>query len=194
MIIKSLCSAFHSLNTNVEILQNWTFPTVSIDDKPVKGVIYLVLLKFINSGNIPIKNDEYERPITLNFGEKAKIITAEVYETYPENLKDSVKIEELRDELKPFIVGQNQKNDHISLNNTITLQPVLINSGESITLKILGTQIADDIIVNSRIEDLKEIRQKHPKRINDLMLLFILFVLGTISGFATFKIYSFYFL
>ncbi len=152
------------------------------------------MLKFINSGNIPIKNDEYERPITLNFGEKAKIITAEVYETYPENLKDSVKIEELRDELKPFIVGQNQKNDHISLNNTITLQPVLINSGESITLKILGTQIADDIIVNSRIEDLKEIRQKHPKRINDLMLLFILFVLGTISGFATFKIYSFYFL
>jgi tetratricopeptide (TPR) repeat protein len=34
VIIKSLCSAFHSLNTNVEILQNWTFPTVSTKLKP----------------------------------------------------------------------------------------------------------------------------------------------------------------
>jgi chromosome partitioning protein len=33
VIIKSLCSTFHSLNTTVEILQIWTFPTVSSDPR-----------------------------------------------------------------------------------------------------------------------------------------------------------------
>ena len=35
--------------------------------------------------------------------------------------------------------------------------------GYAITLKILGTQIADDIIANGRIVGVKKIRVKYPK-------------------------------
>jgi len=108
---------------------------VLFDGKPVQDV-YLVTLKFINSGDVPIVSADYVRPISLSFGESAQILTAEVVETDPVNLEASVKIEATR----------------------AVLEPVLLNGGDSITLKFLVSGF-DMIEFDGRIVGVKDVHK-----------------------------------
>ena len=160
---------------------------VILDGKTVEDVIYLVLVEIVNSGNIPIKTTDYESLISLNFGENAQIFTAEVYKTNPDNLKNHVNISGLKDELEPFIarltpMNESESIDNMNRNKIVKLEPTLLNGGESITLKILGTQIADDIFVDGRIVGVKGFRKKNHKVIKNLKFFFIFIILGIVIG------------
>ena len=107
---------------------------ILFDGKPVQD-IHLIVLKIINSGNVPIVSTNYERPVNLSFGENSWILTAEVSETDPEDLRATVNIE----------------------NAKVALEPVLLNGGDSITLKLLVSQLGE-INVDGRIVGVKDIR------------------------------------
>lgn len=127
-----------------EIISNT--PLLSIDEeikgdlqilfagKPVQD-IQLIILKIINSGNIPIKYTEYERPIYLKLGENAQILSAKVTEKNPSNLETSVKI--------------NKEGTRAEL------EPTLMNEGDSFTIKMLVNQFDGQIIVDDRVEGVK---------------------------------------
>ncbi|MFZ3064412.1 MAG: hypothetical protein WA277_03895 [Nitrospirota bacterium] len=83
---------------------------ILFDGKPVEDV-NLIEVRIINSGNIPILSTDYEYPVNLGFGEKTKILTAEVFQTNPKSLKATVNIEGAK----------------------VILRPVLLNSGDSIS-------------------------------------------------------------
>jgi len=115
---------------------------IRLDDTPVQDV-RLIELKLINSGNTSIQPEDFKRPISLSFGESAQIITAEINDTEPKNLVS-------KDELEKF-VSINQ--------NLATIRPVLLNSKDSITIKLLVSQFKGSISVDGRVADIKAIKE-----------------------------------
>ena len=113
---------------------------VLFDAKPV-GNTRLVVLKILNSGNVPILSTDYDDPIKIGFGDNAEILDAELLESVPSDIKDKAKA--------PF-------KDDIG---GVILEPLLLNSKESITLKILLAQahLSKEIKVTARIVGINQI-------------------------------------
>lgn len=99
--------------------------------------VHLIEVKIINSGNIPIEEDHYERPIGLNFGEEAQILTAEVVETNPDSLHASIDVQ----------------------GGKVVLVPTLLNQGDSVKIKTLISKFGNQIAVDGRIIGVKNIRE-----------------------------------
>ena len=126
---------------------------VIFDGKPIKDIIHLIIVKITNSGNIPIDCNDYSNPISLNLGENARIFPpVEILKKNPEDLKVSVNIEDSK----------------------VIIMPNLLNRGNSITLKVLGTQISDDIIVGGHIKggEIKKISEE----VKSLKFLFVVYL------------------
>jgi hypothetical protein len=133
---------------------------ILFDGEPVSDV-HLVVVKIVNSGNVPITAHDYERPLALSVGAKAKILTAEVSETVPESLQALATI------------GPDRTD--------VVLTPVLLNGGDSATIKMLVSQFSGGIRVDGRIVGVKDI-----KRLRESPLIFLLALAGiamTMVGF-----------
>lgn len=126
---------------------------VLFDEKPVEN-IYLIIFKFINSGNLPIKSADYESPVNLNFNEDVQLLTAEVIDTNPKTLEASAKIEGTK----------------------VLLKPTLLNENDSITIKVLVNQFDGNFSVGGRIIGVKEIRELTERK------LLKSFFIGNIAG------------
>ena len=87
---------------------------ILFDDKFVRNV-YLFVLRISNGGNVPILATDFVEPLQFSFGKNAEILEMEIVENNPTSLKPKFQID----------------------TNSITLQPLLLNSGDSITLKLL---------------------------------------------------------
>lgn len=110
----------------------------SFDDKPVKNA-FLIILKIINSGKVPITADDQKRAITIDIGAE-KILAAEIIETQPTDL------------------GAN-----ISTNNSsIILEPTLLNSNETVTIKSVVESFSGKVSASARIVGLKQITMIMP--------------------------------
>lgn len=117
------------------------------DGKPVRQV-HLVVVRIVNSGNTPILSTDYERLISLNFGEEANVLTAEIVKTDPDSIQASFNVE----------------------GKSVVLTPTLLNTGDSFTLKMLITKFGE-VKVDGRIVGVKEIQElKRPTRIRLLIL------------------------
>lgn len=121
-----LLSIGEEIKNGLQILYN---------NKPIQQA-HLVLVEIFNSGNTPVTTKDYEHPITLKFGEQAKILTTEIAETAPPNLPASIKIED----------------------EELVLLPTLLNEGDSVTLKALIENF-DETNIDGRIIGVREIRQ-----------------------------------
>ena len=128
-----IISNSHLLKIDLDIKRNLQ---VLFNGKPVQD-IQLIIVRIINTGNVPIKSTDYEGPINLNFGKDAQILTAEIINTNPNNLEVSANIEE----------------------KEVIIPPTLMNSRDWITLKILVSQFCGPITVVSRIVGVKEIKE-----------------------------------
>jgi hypothetical protein len=95
----------------------------------------LVVLKIWNTGNLPIVISDYDVPVKLSFGKDAEVLDFEVLETSPNNLQVTVKQD-----------GQD-----------LVLEPVLLNSQDSIKIKILLTKFNNIFSVDARIVGVKQI-------------------------------------
>jgi len=107
---------------------------IFFENKPVEKVS-LVLVKIINSGNAPIKAEDYEREITLSFGEKAQVLTCSVEETEPKDLRIPTVIE----------------------GNKVRLEKVLFNRRDWAKLKILVNNY-EKFDIEGRIVGVKTIK------------------------------------
>jgi hypothetical protein len=115
---------------------------ILIDGKTVNDVFFIVI-QFRNSGNLPILASDFESKITLNFNHNTMVYLVEVIETKPAGIKATV--------------------NHTL--NTVTLEPLLFNPEDSVTLGILVDQFTGRLHVEGRIIGVKEIREYRPKPI-----------------------------
>jgi len=111
--------------------------------------VYLVVARIINTGNVPIVSTDYEDPVNLSFGENSPILTTDSSETNPDNLRASTNIEKKR----------------------VVLAPVLLNRGDSITIKMLISQFDGEIKVDGHIAGVKSIRKLAERRVSYILML-----------------------
>src|SRR5439155_9986246 len=93
-----------------------------------------------NSGNVEILPDDFNTPITIEFGNKTKVLEAGVLGTKPNNIKGKV-----------FISVEA---------NSVTLKPLLLNSKDLVKLEILLTKFngnLNEIKADARIAGVKQI-------------------------------------
>lgn len=102
-------------------------------DKKSIDNIFLFIVKIINSGTVPIVRSDFETPINIEFAEKGKVLEADVINVSPKNLAVDIK---------------NSKSG-------VSIQPLLLNPGDSITVKILLTNYTDAVI-SGRIAGVRE--------------------------------------
>jgi uncharacterized membrane protein YidH (DUF202 family) len=109
---------------------------VLYDGEPARSLSVLVV-KVWNSGNQPILPVDYERPISFCVGQPARILSADVTELEPASLSINCRTE----------------------GNQIALDSVLMNPGDSITIKLLVRDSVNVICPDARIVGVKTIRQ-----------------------------------
>jgi uncharacterized membrane protein len=106
---------------------------ILFDGEPVTDV-HLLMLTVNNSGNEPIRVDDFERALRFSWADPAKILTAEVVEVSPESLHPTI------------IAGSNE----------IVLDPLLLNPGDWLRVKTLINQVSK-LSVDARIAGVKRI-------------------------------------
>lgn len=107
-------------------------------EREVQNVTFLEI-KILNTGNVGIPSADYERPIRFIFDNNAEILSAEVIRAEPETLSTSLTIHA----------------------NEITLEPVLMNSKDYISMKVIISNSAGEAVyVDGRIKDVKEIKKQ----------------------------------
>ncbi len=123
---------------------------VLYEGQPAQNIC-LLFIRLFNSGNVPIPASDYERKISLSIGTSSKILSGVVTNVYPKNLAIDISIEE----------------------NRVTLQPILLNSKDSVTLKLLVSDFNANITVDGRIVGVKSItKSNQTHRLETLLTLF----------------------
>lgn len=141
---------------------------ILLDSSPVEKV-HLLLVKFVNDGTMPITADDYERPLTLIFEGDATVLSAESVQPEPDNLRVTLDFEPKK----------------------VTVNPLLLNKGDSFTAKVLVEKFGGRFDLDARIVGVREVRAL-PKREfvprfrsikASVLILFALFVFGNFSDF-----------
>ena len=99
--------------------------------------LHLLIIRLQNSGNVTILPKDFETSITIELNNEAQILSNDVIETKPEKLVYTV-----------YVSG-----------NAVQLGPMLLNKGESITLKMLISKFTQIKSVYGRIVDISEIKE-----------------------------------
>lgn len=152
----------------VEILSN--SPVVSINaaiakemEVRYKGVpvqtLSLILLKFTNAGNQPIRETDYSEPIRVSLSQSAAVGEVSVQETQPDSIR-----------LTPTATG-----------NQVELARVLLNPGDQAVLKILALNNDSTLKVSARIAGISTIEVRSVLGRNELpvagLLIALMYVL-----------------
>jgi hypothetical protein len=101
---------------------------VSYEDIPVRN-LQLLLLKFSNTGNVPIATADFERPLSISFGSEAKILSSEVIASRPSDLSPSIS----------------------ATGDGIALAPLLLNPNDYFTIKALVSERQGGVSITARI-------------------------------------------
>jgi len=119
--------------------------------------VHLIVIEIKNSGNTPIRKEDFERPVNFNFGEETEIFTAEITDTNPNDLEAFVNIEDGR----------------------VVLTPIMLNEEDTITVKMLISKF-DEINVDGRIIGVKKIEEHEESS----SIYFITSIIGMIMSFV----------
>ena len=111
--------------------------TIQFEHRREVQNIYLLIIKLINSGNIPITAIDFESPIKILFNKDDEVLSAEVTEKNPSNLEPILEVTKDR----------------------LILSPLLLNNGDYIIIKTLLTSYNGDIKINGRIAGIKDIQK-----------------------------------
>ena len=102
------------------------------------GNVSLVLVRVGNAGNVPICEDDFVAPVTVDLGEGARVLTAEISDSTPRDLRPSVTTE----------------------GGKVTLGPLLLNQGDAMTLKVLAAGASDTVMVDGRIVGVSKVERR----------------------------------
>lgn len=125
---------------------------ILFDGTPVSDA-HMIIMRVTNAGNVPIVPSDFLRPVKFGFGETVQILSAEVMETNPDNIEHSVEVD----------------------TGAVMLTPVLLNGGDSITLKVLLAQYEGEIDVDGRI-----VGVKHVQTAREPLLPFVTMLIGIV--------------
>lgn len=153
-----------SFNISQSVKSTIVYKTLRLND------VNLINLKIWNSGNIEILKDDFSEPITLDFGQKAKVLEVGLLEVKPNNLIDQISFS--------------------AETNHVKLMPLLLNSGDLIKLKVLVTKFSgnmNDVKVNARIAGIKQIYRSSEIEpyltvVGSSFIKMLLSIIGTIAG------------
>lgn len=108
--------------------------TIHFEGEQIKQVHLIeVLLK--NSGNVPIRPEDFERPITVQFEAGAMPLTVDMGGKTPSELTPEFQL----------------------IENGVQLQPLLLNAGDSLKLKILVRDFTGQIAFDYRIVGISQL-------------------------------------
>lgn len=129
------------------------------DDVPVKNV-HLLVLKIINDGKQPITGSDFIKPLSFKLPEQSNILSFETLSLKPENLDVELNFSE----------------------NNLYLKTDLLNSYDSITLKIIASSYDFELTADARIVGVKEIKRinsnvKSVKRVYGSLIGFVIICL-----------------
>ncbi len=140
-----------------------------LDNKPVEDLC-VVLLNIWNSGNAAVKPSDFRRPLRIDFG-GADVLEAGILDTTYSDIK-----EEAEASLKV-----NAKD--------LTFEPLLLNSKDSIKLKVLltghtsNTVHVDTHIIEGNLQTRTSVLDTSKKRRKFWIWAVIIFIGGQVSGF-----------
>ncbi len=108
----------------------------------------LAMVKLSNSGNVPIRSQEFAGKFALVCGGQTKILLAEVSATNPPDLAQRLAT----------------STDNLSIvervdGSEVLLRPILLNAKDSITLKLLVTPSLETISVSAHVEGMATIKK-----------------------------------
>jgi len=106
-----------------------------------KNVTYLELLsiKISNSGNVPIKSEDFDKPLKIKFKEKSEVFVVRVGPSFPDNLRPIIKSEP----------------------GLIQITPLLLNPGDNYTIEVITSAKEQEPKIDVRIAGIQ-----FPKCIN----------------------------
>lgn len=99
--------------------------------------VHLIIIKIINTGNVPILGSDFDDNLTIEFNEDATVISEEVIEKNPNDFEIFTKINM----------------------NSIELSNTLWNEGDYIIIKTLVTNFKKEIMLKGRIVGVREIKK-----------------------------------
>jgi len=106
--------------------------------------VQLVVIRIVNSGNVPITRDDYERPVRIVFRRPARLLTAEQLSSDPESLGGWGGFSYNAEGAK--------------------LHPMLFNGGDSITLQLLVAGLQGEMEIDGRVVGVRHIKEMKPRR------------------------------
>jgi len=116
----------------------WSYQQAGLQFTFKGEVIHLITIKVTNTGNVPIKKDDYDAPISFRFGEKAKVLAWRWVEKKPEIIELGT--------LKSDETGR------------ATIDPTLLNSKDSFMIEMLVSGFDGHVRLGGRIVGVKEIK------------------------------------
>lgn len=134
---------------------------ISFDGNEIKEA-QLVIITIKNTGNVAVKREDYDEPITVDFP-SCKILSSDVLSTKPDDL---------------FCDGESLKTFLTENGSSLTLAKRLLNPNEEIRLSILleGSKVGP--YVRGRIVDGVVIQDNFEKRINRRVMIIMMAVYG----------------
>lgn len=109
--------------------------TISFNGKPVKD-IHLVLIKIVNTGNVPIASGDYESPFSIRYGNDSTVLSAEVVNELPVDLDPILSVSK----------------------NAIDIKPLLLNPGDMFVVKSIVKDFQKDVVAVARVIGVDEIK------------------------------------
>ncbi len=94
----------------------------------------LLTFRIVNGGS-PVAVKDFERPLLIDLGSGAKIYSAEISDTVPQNLDPGISYDK----------------------NRIVIEPLLLNRGDSMTIKAIGSSFSEPTL-KTRILGVREIK------------------------------------
>lgn len=124
-----------------------------------------IILRIQNSGSLAITSQDFERPISFIFtsNTEIEIIEPKILKTHPINLGAVISLN----------------------NNSIELQPLLMNPGDKIDIAAIVNTSNHNIVLNGRVINVKNLKLKNriedeykKEKMRNSILIFILLVLS----------------
>lgn len=130
LLVPSLVSVDQRIRGQVEIL---------LDGKPI-GAPSLLLLRITNTGNLPIRAGDFDKPLVATVN--GNIISVSVVDTYPQ-------------ELREYLDWQQHSSQ-------IEFEKVLLNRGDWFEVQILATELASrkPLVLQGRIAGIESIARR----------------------------------
>lgn len=149
--------------------------------KPVSN-LHLLEIRFINSGNASITPSDFVEPLEIYFpftSNNTGILTADIENTNPKDLSVPLRGYTPNEEFMKTEKGG--EAPQISAGFAFTnaqVSPVLLNKGDSFTVKMLVAEYSGKFLVKARIVGVKDVKQKEKLLINYKLILAVIGLLA----------------